>query len=780
MAQQSERLTNVSSGEPTRHDQDDRRLTANLVALERLHPNPHQPRRYFDDGEVQSLAESIKENGVLQPVLVRPHPTLTGEYEIVAGERRWRAAKRAGLARVPVVLRQMDDVKALEIAIVENVQRQNLSPVEEAQGYRRLMEEYRYSQQDLARIIGKSRSHIANTLRLLNLPHGLVTMLDHGELSAGHGRALLGSQEPELLAKRVVTEKLSVRDTERLARSPEAPPSFPPTSSSGPVEPVAQDRQSRTREVGYEARQPAAQSAPMTKHQKRAKPKARLHRSLINKLILLVVVFIAVPMILYGEFRQANEERQKLLIESVRERGRLIAESLRPLVEERGTAPFQVLGEEIHRLGTAHTGIKVLFRPAAEQSAEGFFFVATEPVMLPAVLAEERQQLLHRGVLDELGESCAGNRPIALRYRLPSGLEEILTSITPITTEAGCWAIITTHSTRAFLGTAIGQPYWKTLEVKVAAVIYVGMALLTFGVIISIWRDIARFRRLARDIRIGDDRNSSFVAANKVPELAPVAEEFDRMTRSLQESADNIRRAAEDNAHAFKTPIAIMRQSLEPLSRLVPGDSFRGRRALDIIEESIDRLDHLVACARQMEETTAELLDPPREPVALSRLLGHMLDAYADTFASREIRLRTSITPNLTVLAGEELLETVIENIVENAISFSPQQGELAVILTREGHWAEIKILDEGPGVPDAFLERIFERYFSNRPEDAESEHPLCEPSLQQSIDITGQQMGIGLWIVRRNLDAVGGEVSAQNRSRGGFMVTVRIPLVLD
>ncbi len=778
MAQQSEQRTSVSSREPRLHGNDDRHLTANLVGLERLHPNPHQPRRHFDDGEVQSLAESIKENGVLQPVLVRPHPTLTGEYEIVAGERRWRAAKRAGLARVPVVLRQMDDVKALEIAIVENVQRQNLSPVEEAQGYRRLVEEYGYSQQDLARMIGKSRSHIANTLRLLNLPHDLAMMLDRGELSAGHGRALLGSQQPESLAKRVVAEKLSVRETERLARGAEAftPPQRDKMPS--PTQRVERDREPRTQEVGHETRQPIM-PPPMTKHRKRAQPKARLHRSLINKLILLVVVFIAVPMILYGEFRQANEERQKLLIESVRERGRLIAESLRPLVEERGTAPFQVLGEEIHRLGTAHTGIKVLFRPAAEQSAEGFFFVATEPVMVPALLAEEQQQLLARGVLDELGESCAGNRPTALRYRLPSGLEEILTSITPITTEAGCWAIITTHSTRAFLGTAIGQPYWKTLEVKVAAIIYVGMALLTFGVIISVWRDIARFRRLARDIRIGDDRNSSFVAANKVPELAPVAEEFDRMTRSLQESAENIRRAAEDNAHAFKTPIAIMRQSLEPLSRLVPGDSFRGRRALDILEESIDRLDHLVACARQMEETTAELLDPPREPVALSRLLGHMLDAYADTLASRNIRLRTSITPDLTVLAGEELLETVVENIVENAISFSPEQGELAVILTREDNWAEIKVLDDGPGVPDALLERIFERYFSNRQEDAESDQRPCAPSLQPSIDITGQQMGIGLWIVRRNLDAVGGEVSAMNRDRGGLMVTVRIPLVL-
>jgi ParB family chromosome partitioning protein len=158
------------------------------VPIEHLHPNRHQPRRHFDEEGVRQLSDSIKQNGILQPILVRKHPERDGEFEIVAGERRWRAAQLAQLHEVPVVESELDDRQALEVALVENVQRQDLNPLEEAEGYRRLIDDFGHSQEDLGRILGKSRSHIANTLRLLNLDDEVKALVGESKLSAGHAR----------------------------------------------------------------------------------------------------------------------------------------------------------------------------------------------------------------------------------------------------------------------------------------------------------------------------------------------------------------------------------------------------------------------------------------------------------------------------------------------------------------------------------------------------------------------------------------------------------------
>ena len=192
--------------------------TAKSVATEHLHPNRFQPRREFGAESLQSLAESIAANGILQPILVRRHPERPSEFEIVAGERRWRAAQLAQVHEIPVVIRELSDRQTLEAAIVENVQRQDLSAIEEAEGYRRLLEEFQHTQEALARAVGKSRSHIANAVRLLGLPETVKAMVQRGELSAGHGRALLGAEAPEALAKTVVARGLNVRQTERLVR----------------------------------------------------------------------------------------------------------------------------------------------------------------------------------------------------------------------------------------------------------------------------------------------------------------------------------------------------------------------------------------------------------------------------------------------------------------------------------------------------------------------------------------------------------------------------------
>ena len=314
-----------------------------------------------------------------------------------------------------------------------------------------------------------------------------------------------------------------------------------------------------------------------------------LVRSLVGKLILLLIVFVIVPVILYSEFRQADAEKRVLLLESARAQGHLIAESLRPLLRREGAASLPELNDAIRALATKETGIKVLYQPADGDGISGFFFVASEPPAAIATLDEEREQLRERGVLDRLTESCEG----AIRHQMAGGREQLLTSITPVTTQAGCWAVITPHSTGEILGTAIDRPYWKTIEVRIASWIYFAMAVVTIGLFFTIWRGLRRFRDMARGISVGGTGGPSFAAQNQVPELAFVTEEFDRMTGALRDSAENLRQAAEDNAHAFKTPIAIMRQSLEPLRRLVPENDSRGRRALEVIEESVDRLGPL-------------------------------------------------------------------------------------------------------------------------------------------------------------------------------------------
>jgi ParB family chromosome partitioning protein len=189
------------------------------VPIEFLRPNPRNPRRHFADAELDELAASIRTRGVIQPIVVRAVAKVPDAFEIVAGERRWRASQRAGLHEVPVVVVEIDDRTPLEYAILENVQRADLNAIEEAAGYERLMSEFRYSQTELAEIIGKSRSHLANTLRLLNLPPAVQEQVIAGTLTAGHARALLSVKDPEAIARRVAAEGLTVREVEALAAS---------------------------------------------------------------------------------------------------------------------------------------------------------------------------------------------------------------------------------------------------------------------------------------------------------------------------------------------------------------------------------------------------------------------------------------------------------------------------------------------------------------------------------------------------------------------------------
>ena len=188
------------------------------IPIANLKPSPSQPRRLFNKNSINELAESIKAKGLVQPLVVRPSPSDSNSYEIIAGERRWRAAQIAQLHEVPAVIRNFNDTEALEIAIIENVQRSDLSPIEEAAGYKRLIENHGHTQEDLSGIVGKSRSHIANIIRLLSLPQSIQDMITEGKISSGHARAIMNSAFPEQLAEKIINENLSVRDAENLAK----------------------------------------------------------------------------------------------------------------------------------------------------------------------------------------------------------------------------------------------------------------------------------------------------------------------------------------------------------------------------------------------------------------------------------------------------------------------------------------------------------------------------------------------------------------------------------
>lgn len=537
---------------------------------------------------------------------------------------------------------------------------------------------------------------------------------------------------------------------------------------------------------------------------------AWLLRSLASRLVLLSLVFLAVPVLIYHQLREADAHKQALLLDGVAQQGWTIARALAPTLQRATAADLPRLGDELGRYAGPGTGLKLLLRPAGVPGAQGFFYVAAAPATPNDHLDLERRHLLDGGVLARLAQGCSGEQPLAIRVRTPQGGLELLTSITPLRTQLGCWAIVTSSTApAALLGTSLGQPYWQAPEIKAAAAIYLALAALVMALLVGVWGNLRRFGQLARRLGERPGRDASFADLNTLPELAGVAEDFDRLVQTLRSSADTIRRTAEDNAHAFKTPIAVIRQSIEPLKRASAEADARGRRAVEMIERSLDRLDGLVSFARRMDQAAADLLEPPRRRVELSALLERMLANYAPVLAERRLSVAAAVEPRLTVLAGRELLETVVENVVENAISFSPAGATLSVSLARAGDRAVLTVEDEGPGVDPANIERIFERYFSERghepgarrpggggragppdplppggPAPPRSPAPPSGPAIEAEARVAPAQtsvqephFGIGLWIARRNVEAVGGRVTARNRPEGGLEMRIELPL---
>ena len=484
-------------------------------------------------------------------------------------------------------------------------------------------------------------------------------------------------------------------------------------------------------------------------------------RSLRAKTAVLAVIFAAVPLFLYAEFRKAYQDSQGLLLQSVRDQGRVISQSLLPLLDNADSATLPGLGQQLERFAGQVTTIKLLLAPAGADS-EGFYYIASWPSVISSDLEAERQILARQGVLDRLAQSCRGEMPFSLIYDRPTGGAEIVTAVTPVSTAAGCWAVVASFSADAFPAAHLGQPYWATPTVQIAAAIYLAMVIITFSTLFGIGGGLRRFARQARQIREQRRRTSSFAARNEIPELAEVAAEFDRMVDALHRSAAAIRRAAEDNAHAFKTPIAVIRQSLEPLRRALPPENQRVRRAIDSIDRSLDRLDGLVASARRLDEATADLVAEPRRSINLPRLLGKLIDNRAALLPGRDIRLRGELSPRIFVLGSEAMIETVLENLIDNAASYAPAGSEVLVRLRQERDTAHIEVIDSGPGVPPAQLDQIFDRYFSAR---------------RSGRDGDAGSFGIGLSIARRNVEAMHGTIEAENRTPRGLTIHIRLPV---
>ena len=495
----------------------------------------------------------------------------------------------------------------------------------------------------------------------------------------------------------------------------------------------------------------------------------RIVRSFAAKLVVLLIIFLLLPVILYSQFRSAYEDRTALLLRMVQEEGQLITQALLPLLESFQGNSAQDLVEAMNRVGAGRTRIKLLFRPRVARTPDSFFYVASVPSVNADYLNREKVELLERGILGKLPETCEGGRPLAQRYVNPQGEEEILTSITPVAAQAGCWVLITSRAPDNLLASSFGQPYWKTPEVQIAGAIYLIMAVVVLSLFLGVWRSIRGFAEHARDLRLGRPDEQSFSSLNQIPELSGAAEEFDNLVDALNRSADRLRQAAEENAHAFKAPLAVISQSIEPLKSGKSLNETRRIRSVDLIERSVAKLDALISAARRMDEMSASLINLERQPVKLSSLVETMLQAYVEPSADSAPRVRVSIAPDLRVIANEEMLETVIENLLDNAVSFTPPGGGIEIELAQSGSHAVLTVADEGPGVPDGLEEKIFERYFSHRPAGKDGAPP---------VNGSSSHFGIGLWVVRRNVEALGGRIDAENREGSGLRVTVRIPLM--
>jgi len=489
----------------------------------------------------------------------------------------------------------------------------------------------------------------------------------------------------------------------------------------------------------------------------------RIGASLTVKLVGLVGIFVALPIVLYGQFEDADRQMRDLVTRAIQDRSKLISHALAPILEQAQPSTGSGLNAQLAKFTSDGTVLRLMLQPV---DGGNFYFVASAPTIRADDVAPELDELARRGILKKLSEACMWDASDELRYKQRDGSVELLTSIIPIKNERGCWVLSSTHTTSEFLNTSIGRPYWETRAVRVAAAIYLVLAVLAVLAAISIWISLRRFRDVAGEIAEGRIGDYAFSQRNVVPELSSVARGFDKLVLDLKRLSRQIRQSAEDNAHSFKTPLAAIQSSLAPVRRSVPLEDQRSRRALEIIDSSLARLLALVNNAQRLDSSAADLVEAPRILVNFTEIVGDATLNFREIMASRDIRLIRRVDDAVMVRRG--VLEIALQNILENAISLSPRGSSIVLTLTRNSRSVELQIDDEGPGIEADKIDRVFERYFSSRPNRSDM-------STANEASPAGHS-GLGLWIVRRNIELLGGRVSAANRIGGGLSVAIVLP----
>lgn len=491
----------------------------------------------------------------------------------------------------------------------------------------------------------------------------------------------------------------------------------------------------------------------------------RLVHSLTLKLFLLALVLLAVPPLLYWQFARAEEEQLSLIENAVIQTNHVLAAMLQSHFEKFSSEPASDMQQALARAAVGHTRIKILVRL---QGSSDFSYVAAVPAVSRQYLEEERAELVRLGLLNRLGPRCDASGNVNMRFVNPAGREEVLAAMAPVPVNGNCWIVITSENASSLARTPIGLPFWKAPTLMVAGLIYLIAVVLVIWLAFHIGRNVRRFRRVAHHIRLRDRGEMSFQASNTIPELRRVAEDFDALVTALTDSQKRMKEAAEESSHALKTPLAVIAQAVEPLKRVVPPNETSARRSIGLIEAAVLKLDALISAHRDLEDASADLVYPVRQPMDLSRFLRAMLPAYETALVAQGKRMIASVNDRVMAFANEDAIEPVIENLLENAAGFTPVGKLIQIGLHMQGGMACLSVMDEGPGVPPSQLAHIFERGTSFR------DDPVGESATDLALK-TGHQ-GLGLWIVKRNIEALGGTVTARNRARGGFEIVVCLP----
>jgi two-component system sensor histidine kinase ChvG len=451
----------------------------------------------------------------------------------------------------------------------------------------------------------------------------------------------------------------------------------------------------------------------------------------------------------------------------LRHRGWLIAQALSPTLDQTGDMSGPALNDQLQHLADDGSILKLMFRPNVKGGSGDFYFIASAPKVTAQETGADLDTLAQHGILKSLSDSCSWDKPVEIRQQQAGGAEEVMTSIIPITGRQGCWVLITATNSSDFLRTAYGRPFWQTENVRMAAVIYLVFAALALLVALNMRGALRRFRAVAREIRrSGTDHGATFANRNTLPELAGVAADFDRLVDDMHRVAQDIRRTAEDNAHSVKAPLAVIRSSLPAIRRAIPADDQRALRSAELIDSALTRLSSLVSMAQRLGNETADFIEAPKLKINLTAVVGDGFRNARDISAEKNIRFVRNLDASIQVLAPEGIMDVIVENILDNAIGFSPRDGTISTTLRKTGREIELRIEDEGPGIDAARIDHIFERNYSHRPNKEHQPNPSAEPS----------HAGLGLWIVQRYVEALGGKVAASNRASGGLCIRISLP----